>query len=268
MNRTLLLVLVSALIALPYCAGNHRVEYRPIPLEKKPELQPPADPPSDATPQTAETQPGESVETAQPQFEPSLSLPPDVYQAGIASWYGGKFNGRRTSNGEIYDMYKLTAAHKQLPFNTLVEVENTRNRKKVLVRINDRGPFVKQRIIDLSYKAAQRIGMAETGTAPVVLRIVSAQQSPPPNSQETPGLTPPQSAYFIQAGAYRDRGNAQRVLRRIQSADPGIDFSLLRDNGLYKVVSSHVNSKNEAQKAKRELDRLGIDSFIKEKMTP
>jgi rare lipoprotein A len=255
-------------MALPYCAGNRHIEHRPIPLEKKPELPHPADPPACTVPKAAESQTGESGETAQPQFQPSLSLPPDVYQAGIASWYGGKFNGRRTANGEIYDMYKLTAAHKQLPFNTLVEVENTRNRKKVLVRINDRGPFVKQRIIDLSYKAAQRIGMAETGTAPVALRIVSAQQSPPPNNQKTPGLTPPQNTYFIQAGAYRDHSNAQRILRRIQSADPGLEFSVSRDNGLYKIVSRRVKSRTEAQKAKRQLDRLGIDSFIKEKMIP
>ena len=103
-----------------------------------------------------------------------LNTAEGLVQTGIASWYGGDFHGKRTANGEIYDMNKLTAAHKYLPFHTLVEVENLDNKKKVLVRINDRGPFVKRRIIDLSRKAAQRIGMEDTGTARVRLRIVKA----------------------------------------------------------------------------------------------
>jgi rare lipoprotein A len=88
-------------------------------------------------------------------------------QVGVASWYGGEFHGRRTSSGEIYDMYQLTCAHNTLPLGTMVMVTNLENGKSVELKVNDRGPFVKERIIDLSYAAAQMIGMWEKGTAQV-----------------------------------------------------------------------------------------------------
>lgn len=92
--------------------------------------------------------------------------------SGSASWYGGKFHGRKTANGERYDMNKLTAAHKTLPFGTKVKVTNKRNGKSVVVRINDRGPYAKKRIIDLSRKAAQEVGMIKSGVAPVTVEIL------------------------------------------------------------------------------------------------
>ncbi len=93
-------------------------------------------------------------------------------QRGIASWYGPNFHGGRTSNGEIYNMYEMTAAHKTLPMNTMVRVDNLNNGRSVVVRINDRGPFVKGRIIDLSYAAGKRLGIDRTGTAPVKLTVL------------------------------------------------------------------------------------------------
>jgi rare lipoprotein A len=93
--------------------------------------------------------------------------------SGVASWYGGKFHGRKTANGERYDMHKLTAAHKTLPFGTKVRVTNSRNGKSVVVRINDRGPFVGSRVIDLSRGAASAVGMIDTGVARVKLEILS-----------------------------------------------------------------------------------------------
>lgn len=98
----------------------------------------------------------------------------DIFQNGISTWYGRRFHGKRTANGEIYDMHKMTAAHKTLPFNTLVEVENLDNGKRVIVRINDRGPFLKGRIIDLSYNAAKKLEFHREGVIPVALRIVNA----------------------------------------------------------------------------------------------
>jgi rare lipoprotein A len=95
----------------------------------------------------------------------------DTY-VGLASWYGDKYHGRRTSNGEIYNQYKLTAAHRTLAFNTLVKVTNLKNGKSVIVRINDRGPFVRGRIIDLSYAAAKEIGMLDDGVQKVELKIL------------------------------------------------------------------------------------------------
>lgn len=93
-------------------------------------------------------------------------------QVGMASWYGKKYHGRPTSSGEIFDMYKLTAAHKELLLGTRVRITNLKNRKSVIVKVNDRGPFVKGRIIDLSYGAAKKIGMVEDGVARVRIEIV------------------------------------------------------------------------------------------------
>lgn len=92
--------------------------------------------------------------------------------SGIASWYGKDFHGKKTSNGEIYNMYAVSAAHKTFPMNTIVKVTNKRNNKTVTVRINDRGPFVANRIIDLSYAAAKQIGLDISGTAPVVIEVL------------------------------------------------------------------------------------------------
>jgi len=94
------------------------------------------------------------------------------YEVGIASWYGPGFHGNRTANGEIYDMFALTAAHKTLPFGTIVKVVDLDTGKSVVVRINDRGPFIKGRIIDLSYAAAQKLEMVKKGLAKVGLKIV------------------------------------------------------------------------------------------------
>ena len=94
------------------------------------------------------------------------------YISGISSFYGKKFHGRKTANGETFNMYDLTAAHKTLPFGTIIEVENLANNKKVTVRINDRGPFVRNRILDLSYAAAKEIEMIKTGTAKIKGKII------------------------------------------------------------------------------------------------
>ncbi len=103
---------------------------------------------------------------------------PGYTEYGTASWYGRDFHGKRTSDGEIYDMYAMTAAHKTLPFNTYVKVTNLNNHREAVVRINDRGPFVGNRIIDLSYAAAKKLGMIGTGTAPVKIVVLSSNQKP------------------------------------------------------------------------------------------
>jgi rare lipoprotein A len=123
---------------------------------------------------------------------------------GIASWYGGGFQGRPTSSREIYDMFALTAAHKTLPFDTRVRVVNQANGRSAAVRINDRGPFVDGRIIDLSLAAARAIGMEEPGTAPVRLEILSL-----PN-----GLAVP--SYSVQAGSYLREESARKLAARLK----------------------------------------------------
>jgi rare lipoprotein A len=121
-------------------------------------------------------------------------------ETGLASWYGHPYHGRAASNGEIYDMEKLTAAHRTLPFGTWVHVTNLANHKSVDVRIIDRGPFINGRIIDLSHAAAQAIDLIGPGVAEVRLDILSEPQ-----------ITPADSWYSVQAGAFRDKDRAEHL---------------------------------------------------------
>ncbi len=124
-------------------------------------------------------------------------------EEGNASWYGVPFHGRRASNGEIYDMNKLTAAHRTLPFDTVVRVTNLNNGKSTVVRITDRGPFVDNRIIDLSMAAAREIDSIGAGVVPVRVEIVLAN------------IDPTSGFFTVQVGAFRDRGNAERLRERL-----------------------------------------------------
>jgi rare lipoprotein A len=135
-------------------------------------------------------------------------------EIGIASWYGNPYHGRRSANGEIYDMEKLTAAHRTLPFNTWVEVTNFTNGKTVQVRITDRGPFVGGRVIDLSRAAAREIEMIGPGIAKVRLEVIP----PPENPPENPPANLPAAAglYAVQIGAYLSRANAERMQKSLQ----------------------------------------------------
>ncbi len=135
-------------------------------------------------------------------------------QRGKASWYGKKFHGRKTSNGETYNMYAMTAAHKTLPFNTHVRVINLENGKETQVRINDRGPFVRGRIIDLSYSAAKKIGMVATGTAPVkIVALGVANQSTTVNSAKPSyhHVNYYRGNFTVQVGAFTNRTNAAKL---------------------------------------------------------
>jgi rare lipoprotein A len=127
-------------------------------------------------------------------------------EEGKASWYGVPFHGRRASNGEVYDMNKLTAAHRTLPFDTVVRVTNLGNGKSTVVRITDRGPFVDNRIIDLSMAAAREIDSIGPGVVPVRLEIISA------------GTDPGSGFFTVQVGAFRDRGNAERLRQRLNAS--------------------------------------------------
>lgn len=105
-------------------------------------------------------------------YYPMKKIQPGYSQRGIASWYGPGFHGKKTASGEVYDMHALTAAHSTLPLQTLVQVTNLTNQKSVLVRVNDRGPFVGERVIDLSFSAAQKLDMVKPGTAPVHFTVI------------------------------------------------------------------------------------------------
>lgn len=136
--------------------------------------------------------------------KPHVALAPRIgaTESGLASWYGYPYHGRRAANGEIYDMEKMTAAHRTLPFDTWVDVHNLSNDKSVTVRITDRGPFIDGRIIDLSHAAAQAIDLIGPGVAQVCLTIVS-----PPPARELPAV----ALFAVQIGAFRDRDRAEQV---------------------------------------------------------
>lgn len=182
-------------------------------------------------------------------------------ERGVASWYGPDFHGHNTSSGEVYDMYAMTAAHRTLPIPCYARVTNLSNGRSVVVRINDRGPFVANRIIDLSYSAASRLDIVRTGTAFVELRTIGpgdegaapppvapavattmspvapAMQSAPTGSPvvdaaaATIGASPPAAvALYIQIGAFADPANAQRVLDRLQSSGVAHVFSVANDS--------------------------------------
>jgi len=135
-------------------------------------------------------------------------------QRGLASWYGKKFHGKKTSNGETYDMYKVSAAHKTLPFNTYVRVHNLANGKKLDIRINDRGPFVRGRIIDLSFKAAQELGIVGPGTATVEIVALGAAVKAETKNVDEQSYTPVDyysGNFTFQVGAFIEMQNAEKL---------------------------------------------------------
>ena len=155
-------------------------------------------------------------------------------QRGIASWYGPNFHGKYTSNGEIYNMYALTAAHKTLPMNTIVKVTNLNNGKSVIVRINDRGPFVKGRIIDLSYAAGKKIGLDITGTAPVELEVLGFKGK---NYV---------SGYKIQVGAFLRKTGAIKTANKYKKF--GYNTEVAKIGNFYKVYITGFKTYNEAKR--------------------
>ena len=171
-------------------------------------------------------------------------------EKGVASWYGPGFHGRRTANGEVYDMDELTAAHKSLPFDSIVEVRNRDNGKRVRVRINDRGPFVGGRIIDLSRRAAKEIGMLGPGTAKVEIRVVTA----PPEGGYGP--------FWVQAGAFQDKDKARTLYRRLRSDYSKV--SMESEAGWYRVRLGPYSKKKQAEKTRRNLRYEGISAVILE----
>jgi len=178
-------------------------------------------------------------------------------ERGVASWYGPTFHGESTSIGEPYDMYGMTAAHKTLPLPAYARVTNLSNGKSIVVRINDRGPFAKNRIIDLSYTAAAKLDMLRDGTALVEVRTLRPGSD---DSLRRSDETPPQTLY-VQAGAFADEGNAKRLVERLQAG--GIKNCFVRSppsNGpkLFRVRAGPVASTAQFDELAARLAKLGI----------
>ena len=253
-----------ALLALGACSLTHH-------------RTPPAPPPAPTPPANVPAPPAgvNAVPNAVPRVEPRSAHgnPPfydvlgqryyvlasaDGYlERGVASWYGPTFHGGNTSSGEPYDMYAMTAAHKTLPLPCYARVTNLRNGRRVVVRINDRGPFVANRLIDLSYTAASRLDMLREGTTLVEVRVLSPTM--PDVLTRTTAQPPP--ALYVQAGAFTDQQNAQRLLERLQAAGlerAFIALPLQTGTHLYRVRLGPVESVAQFDQLTARLAALGI----------
>ena len=218
-------------------------------------------------------------------------------QRGIASWYGKKFNGRRTSIGETYDMYAMTAAHPTLPLPSYVRVTNTANQKSVIVRVNDRGPFLHDRVIDLSYTAAHKLGIIGDGSAEVEVESIDPEvstnslsantvQSQPLESSASaapittlsatisPAVTPPvalasressNTGVYLQLGAFESQQNAESFLARMRAelGDTGKQLKLSAKGGMVRVHIGPYGSQSEARSSAESLEgKLGFKPMV------
>jgi rare lipoprotein A len=182
-------------------------------------------------------------------------------EKGLASWYGDEEQGKPTSSGEIFDMYKMTAAHKTLPLGSTVKVTNRTNGKETVVRINDRGPFVEDRIIDLSYQAAKELGIIGCGVAPVEIEVLSPGSSVLAGDKDSMS----DKTFTIQVAAFSDRETALAISDRLKREYEYTDIEEARtDRGIiYRVHAGRFRSKEEAEAAKPGMERLGYnDAFV------
>ena len=181
---------------------------------------------------------------------PPVLAGPGQMEQGLASWYGKEYHGRVTASGEIYNMFHLTAAHRTLPFRSQVEVVNLNNQRRVQVRINDRGPFIPDRIIDLSYEAAKRLGMVIAGVVPVQLRVLWQPVT--------------DGRFVVQAGALPKEEEAiqlkEALNRRFSTA------SVIRQDGelgrLYRVQLGPFNTREEAEAVAIQLSKEGLPALV------
>ena len=211
------------------CAGR-----KPVAASAPPPVAPAATPP--ATPERAKRPTNPEARTGD---QPVAGA---YIEEGNASWYGAPFHGRRASNGEIYDMNKMTAAHRTMAFGTIVRVTNLTNGKTAVVRITDRGPFIENRIIDLSMAAAKSIESIGPGVVPVRLEVIS-------------GADPFGGFFTVQVGAFKEKQNAERLCARLNELYPPstIQQVAIEEGTFYRVRAGKVSGEQAAQKFADEL---------------
>jgi rare lipoprotein A len=180
-------------------------------------------------------------------------------QTGIASWYGHDFHGRPTSNGERYDMYAMTAAHKTLPLGVYVKVRNRDNGREAVVRVNDRGPFVKGRIIDLSYAAARKLGIDISGTGPVRVEALGYREGPGGKRAFKEPATYDSGTYSVQIGSFREYPNAQRLSDNMKNlfGFSEVRVSNVKGKVFYRVYAGRYTSLRRAETAERNFAEHG-----------
>jgi peptidoglycan lytic transglycosylase len=271
-----------------------------------PKQEPPPSEPSSSTKYYKDDGPGDSlpanletIPDASPRLEPLSRFANRPYmvlgkdyvpattlraykERGVASWYGRKFHGQKTSNGETYDMYAMSAAHPTLPLPSYARVTNVATGKSVVVRVNDRGPFLHDRIIDLSYAAANRIGVAAKGSGEVEVEaiipgeggtLVAAAPLPPvaaplrpaEASQTAPISVDSAGGFAVQLGAFQNFGNAQAFLAHVQAqlATAQVEPKVRDANGLYRVYVGPYPDRDEARRvADRLTNAFGVATAI------
>jgi rare lipoprotein A len=213
------------------------------------------------------------------EYVPATSLR-SYRERGLASWYGRKFHNQKTSTGEVYDMYAMTAAHPTLPLPSFARVTSLASGKSVIVRVNDRGPFHPGRIIDLSYAAAYRIGIAQRGSGEVEVESVlpgdtpvtaAAVPLPPVAASEAAAAGPmpvgqEAGGYIIQLGAFANNANAQTFVAHVanQIAMLGVEAKVHETGGLYRVVVGPYPTRDDAKRTGDRLrDALGLETIVK-----
>ena len=221
------------------------------------------------------------------EYVPATSLRP-YRERGVASWYGRKFHGQKTSSGETYDMYAMTAAHPTLPLPSYARVTNTATGRSVVVRVNDRGPFLHGRVVDLSFAAAHRIGIAQKGSGEVEVEailpgdatvvaaaplppVAAAPLAPPPagGTAAEAGAPVPvatvDGGFVVQLGAFASYANAQNFVAHLanQMAATGVEPKIRQVNGLYRVFVGPYPARDEARRTSDRLrEALGLSSTI------
>ncbi len=180
-----------------------------------------------------------------------------MLQTGVASWYGPNFHGKATANGEIFNMNDFTAAHRTLPFNTVVQVRNLDNGESVNVRINDRGPYVDDRVIDLSRRAAREIDMENTGTANVQIVLLDEGDRPVAD-----GLVTNQETFTIQLASFNTENEASAFARRTDGTR--VEKVNISGRTVFRVYYGIYKTAIDARDDQRRLARKGLDGFIKQ----
>jgi peptidoglycan lytic transglycosylase len=183
-----------------------------------------------------------------------VAAQPGAFEEGVASWYGGKdgFEGKPTASGEIYDGNQMTAAHRTLPLGTWIEVRNLENGRTARLRINDRGPFARGRILDLSRTAAGALGVIGPGTAPIRLTVVQPGVEAPPVS--------PTGLWAVQVGSFAESGRAQRFSDRLRAT--GREIYLEPYRGLTRVKVGPYPTREKAQDALDRLENEGFEGIV------
>ncbi|EGA63564.1 septal ring lytic transglycosylase RlpA family protein [Vibrio brasiliensis] len=256
-NKQLLLTLVSASIVLAGCSSAPSKRYS-IDDDIAPDAPISVDHIEDATPQyESYSLGGNSDYTLRGNRYTIIKDPQGFKEEGIASWYGKKFHGHLTSNGEVYDMYSMSAAHKELPIPSYVKVTNKDNGKTAIVRVNDRGPFHPGRIIDLSYAAATKLDVIKTGTANVAIEVITVDKPTQTHKQEA------LSKFAVQVASSQHQDRVETLAQDL-SQKLSVKSYVNSTNDTHRVFLGPFDDYMSSQKALERVKELGYTSaFIK-----